>query len=101
MDPNLWIDALLAKRVDAIGCYISNQPVDLAAQGVDVDVLTVAELGLYLPGQVVFVNNDFLANNQDLVKGFVEATLQGYRYAKNRMKLPKSCPYPGNFRGCH
>jgi NitT/TauT family transport system substrate-binding protein len=83
MDPNLWIDALLSKRVDAIGCYISNQPVDLAAQGVDVDVLTVAELGLFLPGQVVFVNNDFLANNRDLVKGFVEATLQGYRYAKD------------------
>jgi NitT/TauT family transport system substrate-binding protein len=79
MDPNLWIDALLSQRVDAIGCYISNQPVDLAAQGVDVDVLTVADLGLFLPGQVVFVNNDFLANNHDLVKGFVEATLMGYK----------------------
>jgi ABC-type nitrate/sulfonate/bicarbonate transport system substrate-binding protein len=81
MDPNLWVEALLAKRVDAIGCYISNQPVDLAAQGVNVDVLTVADLGLYLPGQVVFVNNDFLANNREIVKGFVEATLQGYKYA--------------------
>ncbi len=81
MDPNLWVEALLAKRVDAIGCYISNQPVDLAAKGVNVDVLTVADLGLYLPGQVVFVNNDFLANNRELVKGFIEATLQGYKYA--------------------
>lgn len=82
MDPNLWIEALLAQRVDAIGCYISNQPVDLAAQGVEVDVLTVADLGLFLPGQVVFVNNDFLADNRDLVKGFVEATLLGYKDAK-------------------
>ena len=81
MDPNLWIEALLAGQVDAIGCYISNQPVDLAAQGVDVDVLTVGDLGLFLPGQVVFVNNDFLAENPELVKGFVEATLQGYKYA--------------------
>lgn len=81
MDPNLWIEALLAGQVDAIGCYISNQPVDLAAQGEDVDVLTVGDLGLFLPGQVVFVNNDFLAENPDMVRGFVEATLQGYKYA--------------------
>jgi NitT/TauT family transport system substrate-binding protein len=41
----------------------------------------VADLGLYLPGQAVFVNNDFLAENPELVQGFVEATMQGYRYA--------------------
>lgn len=81
MDPNLWISALLAGEVDAIGCYISNQPVDLAAQGVEVNVLTVADLGTFLPGQVVFVNNDFLAENPELVRGFVEGTLRGYKYA--------------------
>lgn len=80
MDPNIWVTALVAGRVQSIGCYIDNQPADLQAQGYDVNIVTVADMGLYVPGQVVFVNNDFLAQHPDLVKGFVNATLQGYQY---------------------
>lgn len=79
MDPNIWVSALIAGRVQAIGCYIDNQPADLKAQGYDVNIVTVADMGLYVPGQVVFVNNDFLAEHPDVVKGFVTAVLKGYQ----------------------
>jgi NitT/TauT family transport system substrate-binding protein len=80
MDPNLWNSALVSKQVQAIGCYVSNQPADLAAQGIDVNIVTVADMGLYVPGQVIFVNNDFLAKNRDLVKAFLTAVLKGYQF---------------------
>ncbi len=80
MDPNLWNSALVSKRVQAIGCYVDNQPADLAAQGIKVNIVTVADMGLYVPGQVIFVNNDFLAKNPDVVKGFLTAVLKGYQY---------------------
>lgn len=81
VDPAQWESALVGKRVDAIGCDLSSQPVDFAAQGVQVSTISVAKLGLKVPYQTVFVNNSYLKTHRSVVRAFVLATLQGYRYA--------------------
>lgn len=80
LGPAQWNTALMAGDVDAINAYFSNQPVDLEAAGADIRVFRMMEVGLNVPSQTLFVNNEFLAENPELVEGFLRATTRGYKY---------------------
>jgi NitT/TauT family transport system substrate-binding protein len=70
------VETLLADRVDAIVGYVNNEPVQLAQQGVETDVIYVATY-IDLVANGVVTNEETIAENPQLVRGFVHAFLHG------------------------
>ncbi len=70
------VEALAAGTEDAVVVYIANEPVQLRAQGYDVDLLQTAD---YLPlvGNGLITNEKTLQENPELVRAMVAATLKG------------------------
>lgn len=69
------VDGLLNGDVDFITGFRNNEPLRLAAQGMEVDLLTVEQIAP-LPGPGVVVGDALLASDKEIVSGFVAATLQ-------------------------
>lgn len=70
------IEALLDDRVDAAVGYANNEPVQLAQQGVETNVIYVADY-IDLVANGVVTNERTMSENPQLVRGFVHALLRG------------------------
>lgn len=70
------VEALLADRVDAVVGYANNEPVQLAQQDVDTNVIYVADY-VDLVANGVVTNEQTVAENPQVVRGFVHALLRG------------------------
>jgi NitT/TauT family transport system substrate-binding protein len=70
------IEVLLADRVDAAVVYANNEPVQLAAMGEEINVFYVADYANLVANGIV-TNEQTIAGNPELVRGFVRATLRG------------------------
>ena len=71
-------------KVDAITGYAFSSFINLKAQGVeqdDISVLLMREHGLDLYGNVILVNPTFAKENPEAVKGFIRATIKGFQTA--------------------
>ncbi|MEO8251229.1 MAG: ABC transporter substrate-binding protein [Chloroflexota bacterium] len=68
------VDGLLNGDVDLITGYRNNEPLRLAARGMEVDLLTVEGIAP-LPGPGVIVGDELRAADPDLVRRFVNATV--------------------------
>jgi NitT/TauT family transport system substrate-binding protein len=68
------VEGLLNGDVDLITGFRSNEPLRLAAEGMETDLLTIDEIAP-LPGPGVIVGDELLAGNEDLVHDFVAATV--------------------------
>ena len=66
------VEGLLNGDVDVITGFRTNEPLQLEAQGMDVDLLTVDEIAP-LPGPGLIVGDDLLAADRELVAAFVAA----------------------------
>ncbi|HHT00184.1 MAG TPA: ABC transporter substrate-binding protein [Thiomicrospira sp.] len=74
---------LVQKRVDAIAGFSFSSFLNLKKIGLDpkdINVMLMADHGLKLYGNTIIVNPEFAAKNPDLVKGFVKATIKGWKY---------------------
>lgn len=74
---------LVQKRVDAITGFSFSSYLNLKKIGLkpeDIHVLLMADHGLKLYGNTLIVNPEFAAKHPDLVKGFVKATIKGWKY---------------------
>ena len=67
------VDGLLNGDVDLITGYRNNEPLRLAAQGMETDLLTVDQLAP-LPGPGIVVGDELLASDEPLVQAFINAT---------------------------
>ncbi|MCI0396876.1 MAG: ABC transporter substrate-binding protein [Chloroflexi bacterium] len=70
------MDALLTDQVEAAVVYSNNEPLQLAAQGVDVNVIQVADY-IDLVTNGLATNETTIAENPELITAFVRATLRG------------------------
>jgi NitT/TauT family transport system substrate-binding protein len=70
------VQALAADQEEAIVGFVSNEPVQLEAQGYDVNVIRVADY-VELASNGIMTNETMLAENPEQVRGFVEAFLHG------------------------
>lgn len=68
------VEGLLNGDVDLITGFRNNEPLRLASQGMETDLLTVDEIAP-LPGPGVIVSDDLLTADLDLVHAFAGATL--------------------------
>ncbi|RPI34569.1 MAG: hypothetical protein EHM70_02450 [Chloroflexota bacterium] len=73
------VEALAAGREQAVVVYAANEPVNLRAQGHELDVILVADY-VQLASNGLITNETTLANNPDLVQRMVEASLRGIDY---------------------
>ncbi len=67
------VDGLLNGDVDLITGFRNNEPLRLAAEGMETDLLTIDEIAP-LPGPGVVVGDDLLADEPELVEAFALAT---------------------------
>jgi NitT/TauT family transport system substrate-binding protein len=69
------VEGLLNRDVDLITGFRSNEPLRLAAEGMDTDLLTVDDIAP-LPGPGIIVSDELLGDDPDLVHDVATATLR-------------------------
>ncbi len=74
------VEVLAADTSEVIVGYVANEPVQLAAQGYDLDVLLVSDY-LDLVSNGLITNEITLAENPDLVRRMVSATMKSIQFA--------------------
>ena len=70
------VAALQQGAVDAVVGYVNNEPIQLEAAGLDVDVIPVSDYVSMVANGIV-TNEKTIAENPGLVRGFVRALLRG------------------------
>jgi ABC-type nitrate/sulfonate/bicarbonate transport system substrate-binding protein len=64
--------------VDAMIGYISNEPITLASQGVDVAQMPFAENGLPFVAETFVVTEQTITEKREMLKSFLEAEIRGW-----------------------
>lgn len=70
------VEALLSDQVEAIVGYANNEPVQLAAQNVPINVIQVSDY-IDMVANGLITNETMIAENPDMVQRFVGAVLRG------------------------
>jgi NitT/TauT family transport system substrate-binding protein len=73
------VEALVAGQEDAVVVYANNEPVQMQQKGYDVDVILVKDY-VQLASNGLISNETTIANNPDLVRRMVQATMRGIAY---------------------
>ena len=76
------VESIASDRVQAGVIYVANEPVQLQAQGVPVDVIRVSDY-LSLVANGLVTSEQVLKDNPDLAKRMIRATLKGIQYASD------------------
>jgi NitT/TauT family transport system substrate-binding protein len=74
------VAALQQGKVDAAVIYINNEPIQLQAAGLDVDVIPVSDY-VALVANGIITNEQTIKENPQMVRGFVRALLRGLKDA--------------------
>ncbi|MBW2981639.1 ABC transporter substrate-binding protein [Candidatus Woesearchaeota archaeon] len=77
------ISPLLSGQINVWPGYAINEPITAQEKGYDVNIIWPSDYGVNLYADTLFTTEDMIENNPDLVKRFVEATLEGWNYAYN------------------
>jgi ABC-type nitrate/sulfonate/bicarbonate transport system substrate-binding protein len=64
--------------VDALSVFVTNQPLTLEAQGVEVVAVTYADMGMASYADILYAERDYLESNRDTVVGFLRGTIKGW-----------------------
>ena len=70
------VEALVADQDQAVVVYVNNEPIQLRAQGYDIDVSRVSDFA-QLASNGLVTNEKTIAENPELVRRMVRATLRG------------------------
>jgi NitT/TauT family transport system substrate-binding protein len=70
------IEAFLTGQVEAVVGYSNNEPVQLAAQGEDINVIYVSDY-IDMVANGIITNETYMNENPERVQGFIRATLRG------------------------
>jgi len=75
------INQLLSGEADAIGGFITNEPILFRLEGYDINTMLVSDYGVDIYPNVMFADDDYIANNPDIILGFLRATKKGIEYS--------------------
>lgn len=70
------VESLLSDQSEVVVVYVNNEPVQLRDQGIAINMLEVADYANLVANGVI-TNKDTIAQNPELVRGFVRAFLRG------------------------
>ncbi len=70
------VESLITDQSEAVVGYINNEPLQLEAQGVDINVISVGEYSDMVANGIIS-NEETIANNPALIERFVRATSRG------------------------
>jgi NitT/TauT family transport system substrate-binding protein len=70
------VEAFLTGQVEAVVGYANNEPLQLAAQGEEINVIYVSDY-IDMVANGIITNEAFMAENPNQVEGFVRAVLRG------------------------
>jgi NitT/TauT family transport system substrate-binding protein len=70
------VEALISNQDQAVVVYVNNEPIQLRAQGYDINVIRVADY-VKLASNGLLTNDATLKNDPDLVRRMVQASLHG------------------------
>jgi NitT/TauT family transport system substrate-binding protein len=70
------VEALTAGQEEAVVVYVNNEPIQLKARGVDVNVMRVSDY-VQLASNGLISNETTIANNPGLVRGMIQAISHG------------------------
>lgn len=70
------IEAFLSDQVEAVVGYANNEPLQLSAQGEEINVIYVSDY-IDMVANGIITNETFMAENPNRVEGFVRAILRG------------------------
>lgn len=74
------VEAMLAGLEEAAVIYVNNEPVQLQAQGMSVDVFRVADY-VHLTSNGLITNEETIAEDPELIRAMISATLRGLQDA--------------------
>jgi NitT/TauT family transport system substrate-binding protein len=74
-------DPLVNRTVDAMDAYLTNQPVALAQQGIEVNRILLSDYAIEGYPNVIFTTEATIQNRPDQVERFLRATISGYQRA--------------------
>lgn len=81
MPPSSMVPALLQGQVDAILGSMDSYQIQLEAQGAKLDNYRFAEYGVPTVSTSIFASEDFIKNNPDVLRKFIDASLKGWSFA--------------------
>lgn len=73
------LEHLRQNRFDALQGYLMTEPIQLAALGIEVDVLPISHPRLHPYAQVFFASTQTIASERDVLARFLIASLEGWR----------------------
>ena len=85
-DPQPLVDG----EMDVIASYVTNQPLQLQLQGVDVEAAPYSDFGLPSYGDILFASKAWIDDNRDLVVAYLAGLLEGVD--ANRADMSASLP---------
>jgi len=75
------LDDLIDGKTDAMGSYISNEPIRLEEKGIKYTIFDPKDYGFNFYSDILFTSSSFIEKNPELTKKFYEATIKGWKYA--------------------
>jgi len=80
--PHTWrVDDVIAGRVDAEMSYITDQPNQISARGVETALMRPLDYGIDFYGDCLFTTEGEIATHPDRVAAFRRASFKGWEYA--------------------
>ena len=81
MPPTSMVPALLQGSVDVILGSVDDYQIQATSQGAELDGFTFADHGVATVSTSIFASDKFIANNPDVLKKFIAASLRGWSFA--------------------
>jgi ABC-type nitrate/sulfonate/bicarbonate transport system substrate-binding protein/signal transduction histidine kinase len=81
---NFDLNSIIDKKVDLTSSYITNEPYILKSKNIEIKRFYPKDYGFDFYGDMLFTSTA-LAKDNELVRRFRDATLQGWRYAYNNI----------------
>ena len=75
------LEDLINKDVDAMGCYVSNEPIIMHDKGIGYKIFHPKDYGFHFYSDILFSSSVYIKNNPKLTKDFYEASIKGWEYA--------------------
>ena len=73
--------AVVEGEVDAYYAFLTNQPLALVSRGIDHGTVSLGDLGWTRYGRLWVTTRTYLADNRDLVVGYMRAGIKGWEHA--------------------